>query len=106
MRASQGDFPNSPSGYGGVGQGSNVAVHDATIGNVPQQNGLGRDHPGSGAMTPSGVVHNSSGGIEGGRRVDGRGPVGGVGVGNGDGQHGERKTFGQKLADILTCRCS
>ncbi|KAN0066281.1 Palmitoylated plasma membrane-bound casein kinase [Thecaphora frezii] len=102
LRASHGDFPQSGSGYGGVGHASNVAVHDATVAGIPHQNGT-REHSQVGQMTPTGMS-SSAMGIDGGRRVDGRGPV--SGMGNGEEHPAERKTFGQKLVDVLTCRCA
>lgn len=102
LRASHPDFPQSGSGYGGVGHGSNIAVHDATVAGIPNQNGT-REHSHVGQMTPTGMT-NSGAGIEGGRRVDGRGPVGGMI--NGEEHPAERKTFGQKLVNVLTCRCA
>lgn len=120
LRGSHHDFAQSASGYGGVGQASNVAVHDAPL-PTPVQNGA-REHSHSGHLATSGVnVNSSSGAIEGGRRVEGRGPVGGgggggvgggggatapaLGMGNGEGHPAERQSFGQKLVNVLTCRC-
>lgn len=105
-RPSHNDFPHSSSygGGGGVGQASNVAIHDAPVGNTP--NMTTRDNSHAGQMTPSGVNVNSAGAVEGGRRNDNRGPVGAVGMGNGEGHPAERQSFGQKLVNVLTCRCT
>ncbi|PWN26770.1 kinase-like protein [Jaminaea rosea] len=112
LRASHSEFHRGES-FAGVGQGSNIAVRDAAVAGLPGQHSpLGRDASGhAGNMTPNhnnasnagGMVTNSSGAVEGGRRVDGRGPVGGMA--NGDMHPAERKTFGQKFVDFLTCRC-
>lgn len=113
LRGSHHDFANSASNYGGVGQASNVAVHDAPLPSAVQSN-AGRDH-----LPSSNVNVSSSGAIEGGRRAEGRGPVSGgggiggggggggaaIGMGNGEGHPAERQSFGQKLVNILTCRC-
>ncbi|PWN50465.1 putative casein kinase I [Violaceomyces palustris] len=106
LRASHGDYQTNGSGFGGVGHGSNIAVHDATVAGLPHQNGgiQTREHSHAGNMTPTGVMTNSAGAIEGGRRIDGRGPVAG-GITNGEDHPAERKTFGQKLVEVLTCRC-
>ena len=86
-------------GPGAVGPGSNIAVHDATIAGLPGQSpGISTPPPGG-----PGMQQGSTGGIEGGRRIDGRGPVAGL---NGDAQHpAERVGFGTKLIRVLTCRC-
>lgn len=102
LRASHTEFPASGSGYGGVGQGSNVAVHDATVAATGNAMNTPRDSH-HGAATPTGVQPNSSGGIEGGRRVDGR-PV--QGHNGGEPHPAERQSFGSKLVNILTCRCA
>ncbi|PWZ02750.1 putative casein kinase I [Testicularia cyperi] len=99
LRASHGDYNQNGSGYGGVGHASNVAVHDATVAGLPGQNGT-REHSHVGHMTPTGMT-SSGAGIEG-RRADPRAPIGMV---NGEEHPAERKTFGQKLVDVLTCRC-
>ena len=106
-RSSHGDMPHASSFGNGVGASSNIAVHDATIAGLPGQSPGAREHSHGGALTPTGMQHSSTGGIEGGRRVDGRGPVGGGGAMNGDGQPhpAERQSFGSKLVRILTCRC-
>ncbi len=101
-----GDVGHGGSYANGVGASSNIAVHDATVAGIPGT----REHShggggGAGNMTPTnGMQQGSTGGIEGGRRVDGRGPVSGV---HGDGQAhpAERVSFGTKLVRILTCRC-
>lgn len=101
LRASHagGEYQQSGSGYGGVGHASNVAVHDATVAGIPTQNGT-REHSHVGHMTPTAM----SSGLDGGRRGDNRQAVG---LSNGDDGHhpAERKSFGQKLVDVLTCRC-
>lgn len=116
-----GGFQTNQSGYGGVGQGSNVAVHDATVAGLPTSgpNTPGGQSPHGNAFGQSGngnqMLNHSTGGIEGGRRVDGRGPVGNNGMGNelvngndGMGNHhpAERQSFGTKLVNVLTCRCA
>ncbi|SPO34673.1 probable casein kinase I [Pseudozyma flocculosa] len=101
LRASHGDFPQNGSGYGGVGHASNVAVHDATVAGVPHQNGT-REHSQVGQMTPTGMT-GSGVGMDAGRRAEARGQV--SGMANGEEHPAERKTFGQKLVDVLTCRC-
>jgi casein kinase 1 len=51
-------------------------------------------------MTPTGM---SSGNLDArGRGADARQAVG---IANGEEHPAERKTFGQKLVDVLTCRC-
>lgn len=104
LRAEHHQFSQSASGYGGVGQASNVAVHDAPgVNSTP--NGNSREQSHHNPLSPSNVNINSSGGIEGGRRLDDRGPVAG-GMGNGEGHPAERLSFGQKLVRVLTCRCT
>lgn len=117
LRGSHHDFANSASNYGGVGQASNVAIHDAPLPSAVQSN-AGREN-----LPSSNVNINSSGAIEGGRRAERRAPVSGggggggigaggataggaaIGMGNGEGHPAERQSFGQKLVNILTCRC-
>lgn len=102
LRGSPHDFANS-SGYGGVGHASNVAIHDAP-GVSATQNGASREHSHTNHLA-SNMNVNSSGAVEGGRRLDDRGPVSG-GLGNGESHPAERRSFGQKLVSVLTCRCA
>lgn len=115
LRGSHHDFPHSTSGYGNVGQASNVAIHDAPLPSTAQPT---REHSHVGQHTPSGMhVSSSAAAMDGGRRGDGRGQLSGAaggqtgttgavaGMGNGEGHPAERQTFGQKLVNILTCRC-
>jgi casein kinase 1 len=114
LRADHHQYGNgSGSGYGvagggGVGQASNVAVHDAPGVNATTPTGTpGREHSHhqQHALSSSNVNNGTTGGIEGGRRVDDRGPISG-GMGNGEGHPAERLSFGQKLVRVLTCRCT
>lgn len=102
LRADHHQYSNNATGYGGVGQASNVAIHDVP-GVTSTTNGT-RDHSHQNVLSPSNVNVNSSGGIEGGRRLDDRGPIS-SGMGNGEGHPAERASFGQKLVRVLTCRC-
>lgn len=110
LRTTHGDFAAAQS-FAGVGQGSNIAVHDANVAGIApsnQPNG-GRDNHvdssrgGGGAHSQANMLTNSSGAIEGNRRPEARAAT--SGMGNGEMHPAERKTFGQKLADFLSCRC-
>ncbi|KAJ1030917.1 hypothetical protein NDA18_002146 [Ustilago nuda] len=100
LRANHAEFTQNGSGYGGVGHASNVAVHDATVAGISTQNGT-REHSHVGHMTPAAI--SSGNGLDGARRNDGRQAVG---ISNPEEHPAERKTFGQKLVDVLTCRCA
>ncbi|UZJ56548.1 hypothetical protein CBS101457_005868 [Exobasidium rhododendri] len=119
LRGSHNDLPTNASGYGGAGQASNVAVHDAPLPSGAQTIAT-REHGHAGHMAQSGANVSPANGLEGGRRADNRGPVNGsgaqganggagvgaIGMGNGEGHPAERQSFGQKLVNVLTCRCS
>ncbi|KDN45233.1 kinase-like protein [Tilletiaria anomala UBC 951] len=120
FRASHGDLAHAASygnGTGGGAAASNIALHDTTITGLPSLSPGAREHShhrGAGALTPNGVggmsgmQQSSTGGIEGGRRIDGRGPVSAVGMNGETGgvsHPAERAGFGTKLLRVLTCRC-
>ncbi|PWN43951.1 kinase-like protein [Ceraceosorus guamensis] len=100
---------NSAYGAGGPGPaGSNVAVHGAQVAATGDALNTPRDSHAGGLSSGAGVP-NGTGGIEGGRRLDGRGPVQGGLAGSEAHQHAhpaERRGFGAKLVDFLTCRCA
>jgi casein kinase 1 len=123
LRGSHHDLPTNNSGYGGgTAQASNIAVHDAPLPSGAQTIAT-REMSHAGHHAQSGVnVNSSSNNLDGARRADGRGPMNGggntatggntgaggagaIGMGNGEGHPAERQSFGQKLVNVLTCRC-